>query len=104
MGHYSHNLGFEFERQMLDALVKALAETFGSEASVLDASHELRGAGAELDGMIEIKAPGKTLQVFVEVKREVYPRDLRNAVYQLHRGTILVIVTKILLDSSLQAY
>ncbi|MBS3827741.1 type IV toxin-antitoxin system AbiEi family antitoxin [Proteus mirabilis] len=86
MGHYSHSLGFEFERQMLDALVKALAEAFGSEATVLDASHELSGAGAELDGMIVIKAPGKTLQVFVEVKRDVYPRDLRNAVYQLHRG------------------
>lgn len=84
MGHDSPSLGSEFARQMLDALVKALAEAFGSEASVLDASHELRGV--EHDGMIVIKSPGKTLQVFVEVKREVYPRDLRNAVYQLRRG------------------
>ncbi|EPY4274722.1 MULTISPECIES: type IV toxin-antitoxin system AbiEi family antitoxin [Enterobacterales] len=67
---------------MLDALVEALAEAFGSEASVLDASHKLHG----VDGMVEIKASGKTLQVLVEVKREVYPRDLRNAVYQLRRG------------------
>lgn len=84
MGHYSHSLGFEFERQMMDALVEALTEAFGSKASVLDVSQELRGG--ELDGMIEIKAQGKTLRVFVEVKREVYPRDLRNAVYQLRRG------------------
>ncbi|WP_448868093.1 type IV toxin-antitoxin system AbiEi family antitoxin [Enterobacter ludwigii] len=84
MEHHSHRLGFEFERQMLDALVEALAEAFGSEASVLNASHELHGA--ELDGMIVIKAPGKTLQIFVEVKKKVYPRDLRNAVYQLHRN------------------
>lgn len=35
MGHYSHRTGFEFERQMLDALVKALAEAFGSEAQCL---------------------------------------------------------------------
>lgn len=84
MRYHSHNLGVEFERQMLDALVEALAEAFGSEASVLDASHELHGVG--FDGMIVIKAPSKTLHIFVEVKREVYPRDLRNAVYQLHRG------------------
>lgn len=82
MTHYSHSLGSEFERQMLDALVETLAEAFGPEASVLDASHKLHG----VDGMVEIKASGKTLQVLVEVKREVYPRDLRNAVYQLHRG------------------
>ena len=85
MERYSHHSGFEFERQMLDALVEALAGAFGPEASVHNASHELRGVGVELDGMIEIKAPSKTLLVFVEVKREVYPRDLRNAVYQLHR-------------------
>jgi len=84
MDRYSHRSGPEFERQMLDALVQALAEAFGSEVSVHDASHEFRGV--ELDGMVEIKAPGKTLLVFVEVKRVVYPRDLRNAVYQLCRS------------------
>ncbi len=84
MGHYSRSIGLEFEKQMLDALVEALAEAFGSEASVFNASHELRGGN--LDGMIVIKAQGKTLQVFVEVKRDVYPRDLRNAVFQLRRG------------------
>lgn len=36
--------------------------------------------------MIVIKASGKTLQIFVEVKKKVYPRDLRNAVYQLQRS------------------
>lgn len=82
MERYSHHSEFEFERQMLDALVKALVEAFGPEASVHDASHEFR----ELDGMVVIKTPGKTLLVFVEVKREVYPRDLRNAVYQLHKS------------------
>lgn len=87
MEHYSHRSGFEFERQMLDALVEALAEAFGPETSVTEASHEfaMSGLDAQLDGMIVIKAPSKTLLVFVEVKREVYPRDLRNAVYQLHR-------------------
>ncbi|NIE71796.1 type IV toxin-antitoxin system AbiEi family antitoxin [Pantoea sp. Acro-807] len=84
MSHYAHYS--EFEQQMLDALREAIAEAFGSEASVLNASHELPEAGVELDGKIVIKTPGKTLQVFVDVKKKVYPRDLRNAVYQLRRG------------------
>ena len=82
MEHYSQSLGLEFERQMLDALVEALAEAFGSDGSVFDVSYELRG----VDAMIVIKALDKTLQVYVEVKREVYPRDLRNAVYKLRRA------------------
>ena len=88
MDHYSHRSGFEFERQMLNALVAALAEAFGPEASVKEASHEFAvpGPDDQLDGMVVIKAPSKTLLVFVEVKREVYPRDIRNAVYQLRRS------------------
>lgn len=86
MEHYSHRSELEFEKQVLDALVKTLAEAFGSEVSVHDASHEFHGVGDESDGMVVIKAPSKTLLVFVEVKREIYPRDLRNAVYQLHRS------------------
>lgn len=88
MDHYSHHSGFEFERQMLAALVEALAEAFGPEASVREASQDFAMAGVdgELDGIVVIEASSKTLLVFVEVKREVYPRDLRNAVYQLHRS------------------
>ncbi|ASK56258.1 hypothetical protein CEQ48_16310 [Vibrio tarriae] len=83
MGQSSHSIGFEFEKEMLGALVEALTEALGSEASVLDASHEL--GRNDSDGMIVIRAPGKTLQVLVEVKKEVYPRDIRNAVHQLQR-------------------
>lgn len=83
MNNYSHCS--EFEKQMLDTLVKTLAKAFGPEVSVLDTSYQLSGEGMDLDGMIEIQAPHKTLRVLVEVKKEVYPRDLRNAVYQLRR-------------------
>lgn len=87
MDHYPHRSGFEFERRMLDALVEALTEAFGAEASVQDASHEFASSASdsELDGVVVIKSQSKTLLIFVEVKREVYPRDLRNAVYQLNR-------------------
>lgn len=84
MDGYSHRSSFEFEKHMLGMLEKALIEAFGSEALVRDASYKF--LGAKLDGVIEIKALGKTLRVFVEVKKKVYPRDLRNAVYQLHRS------------------
>ncbi len=85
MADYSHSLGFEFEKQVLDALVKALGEAFGSDVLVSDASYDRRGKDG-VDGALVIEAPDKALQVFVEVKKEVYPRDLRNAVYQLRRA------------------
>ncbi len=73
----------EFERQVLDALVSALKEAFGTEAIVqeMPTDHD----NHEVDGIIMIKTPKKTLRVVVEVKKEVYPRDLRNAVHQLRR-------------------
>lgn len=87
MDSVPHRSGFEFERQMLDGLLEALTEAFGSEASVQDVSSEFGSSTSnfEFDGAVLIQAPSKSLLVIVEVKREVYPRDLRNAVYQLRR-------------------
>ncbi|EIU1413005.1 hypothetical protein G7015_06935 [Pseudomonas kunmingensis] len=88
MEHYLPRSGFEFERQVLDALVEALTEAFGPEALVQDASSELASSASDngLDGAVVIKTPDKTLLVFVETKREVYPRDLRNAVWRLNKS------------------
>ncbi|MEH6498199.1 MAG: type IV toxin-antitoxin system AbiEi family antitoxin [Pseudoalteromonas distincta] len=87
MDHYLTRSGFEFERQVLDGLVAALTEAFGPEASVRDASSEFASSASDhgLDGAVVIKTPDKTLLVFVEAKREVYPRDVRNAVWQLNK-------------------
>lgn len=87
MDRFPNRSGFDFEKLMLDALVEALTGAFGSEASVQDVTDELASSTfeCELDGAVLITTPNKSLMIVVEVKREVYPRDLRNAVYQLSR-------------------
>lgn len=82
MNNHLSRSGLEFETQVLNALVEALAEAFGSVAAVKEISHELSGPLA--DGVVAITTKTKTLVLVVEIKKEVYPRDLRNAVHQLN--------------------
>lgn len=85
---YLNCLRSVFERQIIDALMDTLAKAFGPEASVSEtlvpevSSMNYRYA---VDGLIENNTKDIKLLVFVEVKRKVYPRDLRNVVHKLRR-------------------
>lgn len=84
--HLQHVDGFEFQRLALEELTRTLEEAFGPDAKV---RHTL-GMGfsskpdSEPDGLIEIQTQEKTLRVYVEVKRNVYPRDIREVVWSLN--------------------
>ena len=86
MSKNPHRSGVEFERQVLEELTATLAQAFGSDASVQDLAGQLFSSPdyPEPDGLIEITTPGKTLMICVEVKKEVYPRDIRDAVWKLN--------------------
>lgn len=79
-------LGYEFEHQMLEALAAALRAALGDNASVSSARRLplAPDSGAVPDGLIEIEMQGKSLDVYVEVKKTLYPRDIRNAVWNLN--------------------
>ena len=78
---------FEFEKLVLEELTRTLEEALGPDATVR------RVAGmpfasttdSEPDALIEIQVPYKTLMVYVKVKRDVYPRDIRDAVWSLNK-------------------
>lgn len=86
MGHFSHRSGHEFERQVLEELAIALADAFGSEATVKGhpGKHLSSQMDSEPDGLIEIRRPDRTLMLYVEVKKNVYPRDVGDAVWKFN--------------------
>lgn len=78
--------GFEYEQQVLQALTSDLADALGDGAVVREASHLPFASNPDAlpDGLLEIKTPHKTLMIYVEVKKTVYPRDIRDAVWKLN--------------------
>lgn len=79
--------GCEFENLVLEELTRTLDETLGPDATVrrVEGMPFASTADSEPDGLIEIQTPYKTLVVYVEVKRDVYPRDIRDAVWSLNK-------------------
>ncbi|MBI6574733.1 type IV toxin-antitoxin system AbiEi family antitoxin [Pseudomonas viridiflava] len=79
--------GFEFEKLVLEGLTRTLEEALGPDASVrhLAGLPFASSSDSEPDALIEIQTPYKTLMVYVEVKRDVYPRDIRGAVWSLNK-------------------
>ncbi len=85
--HYRQQSGgFEFSELVLEALVRSLEEVFGPGASVhrISRMRFTSKGNSEPDGLIEIKTPQKSLRIYVEVKRDVYPRDIRETVWSLN--------------------
>lgn len=77
--------GFDFERLVLEQLVRTLQEALGPDARVrqLSGLSISSNAGSDPDGLIEIHTPHKSLRIYVEVKKNVYPRDIRETVRSL---------------------
>ncbi|MNR14742.1 hypothetical protein D3C85_1312350 [compost metagenome] len=85
MDRYRHS-GFEFEEQILEELTVVLSEALGDDARVrtMPGLPFASNADSVPDGLIEISTPSKTLMIYVEVKKNVYPRDIRDAAWQLN--------------------
>ena len=87
MDRYQHS-GSEFKEQILEELRVVLSEALGADARVrtMPGLPFASNAGSVPDGLIEISTPSKTLMIYVEVKKNVYPRDIRDAAWQLNNS------------------
>ena len=74
---------YQTERQLLDRFLEALRELPDFHA---DLSHQelpaLKG-GSPLDALIVLRTEDQTFGLLVEVKKTVYPRDVRQIIWQL---------------------
>lgn len=77
-------LKFENEEQeLLDGLVDAIGGLPESQAWIEGREVALAPRGGRVDAIIEAMIAGRSLKLLVEAKREAFPRDVRQAIYQL---------------------
>jgi hypothetical protein len=76
-------LKFEIEEQeLLDRLVETIGELPHAHASIH--ARELQiGPRGRVDALIDVVIAGRPFQLLVEAKREAFPRDVRETVWQL---------------------
>ncbi|HKS14915.1 MAG TPA: type IV toxin-antitoxin system AbiEi family antitoxin [Pseudomonas sp.] len=83
------NWVMEPEQQVLDEIAASLVEAIGPDAQVsLDAEHLSRVSKTSrlsevVDGMLRVTTPDKSLDVYIKVIANGYPRDIREAVSRL---------------------
>ena len=70
------------ERQLLGQLLEALRELPHVHAD-LGLPVESGGPGRRYDARIDLSVDGKTVTLLIEVKKVLYPRDVRQALWQL---------------------
>jgi hypothetical protein len=73
--------GFEGERRTLNALTTALAALPQAYAQIDKLEHPFRTQ--KIDAAIDLSIAGKEVILLVEVKKAVYPRDVRQLLWQL---------------------
>jgi hypothetical protein len=73
----------ERERATLDALVTALQELPHAHASLLDMRHQPGGPPHALDATIDLAVADRNVTLLIEVKKTVYPRDIREILWQI---------------------
>ena len=77
-------LKFENEQQeLLDGLVDAIGGLPEGQAWIEGREVALTPRGDRVDAIIEAMIAGRSLQLLVEAKREAFPRDVRQAIWQL---------------------
>lgn len=74
---HDHKIG---EERLLDSLLAALRDLPNSRAKIAESDVSV-GPNQRLDAIIELSAGEKHLQLLVEVKREAYPRDIREMMW-----------------------
>ncbi|WP_374414928.1 hypothetical protein [Novosphingobium colocasiae] len=77
-------LKFEIEEQeLLDGLVDAISGLPQGQARIEGREIALTPRGGRVDAIIGAMIAGRSLQLLVEARREAFPRDVREAVWQL---------------------
>lgn len=77
------NSEHERERGTLDALISALGELPHAKVAVVGVQHPLEPSRHELDAEVDLSIAGEGVVLLVELKRTVYPRDVRQILWQL---------------------
>jgi hypothetical protein len=77
---------YDHERITLEALITALSQLPSSHASLVQVRHSAGHAPYALDAEIDFVLAGTDVRLLVEVKKTVYPRDIRQILWQLNRA------------------
>ena len=67
---------------LVEELAKALGEATGEQPHILQEPQQAQGISHQ-DAMIEFTHEGKLYKLVIEVKRSLYPRDAREAIWQI---------------------
>jgi hypothetical protein len=73
----------EREREILDGLLKALGELPHAHASVAQVQRHVARSSYVLDAEVDLSIAGQDVRLLIEVKRAIYPRDIRQILWQL---------------------
>jgi hypothetical protein len=71
------------ETVLLDRLVKALGELPQVQQVRAGRARSVRGKSASHDALVNLRLAGKPLVLVIEAKKSLYPRDARQALWQL---------------------
>lgn len=71
------------EQQLVSRLVDALRELPGVHADVVRGERSAGRPDQGLDAAVDLQVAGKSLAVLVEAKKVVYPRDVRQVIWQI---------------------
>ena len=77
---------YQRERTTLNALVTALQELPHAHAAILDVRHQPAGPDNVLDATIDLAVADRNVTLLIEVKKTVYPRDVREIFWQLNHA------------------
>lgn len=75
--------GLEHERDTVDALVEALRALPHAHASIASVQRPVAGSSYIVDAEVDLTIADRDLLLLVEVKKAVYPRDIRQILWQL---------------------
>ena len=77
-------LKFEQEEQeLLDGLIDAIGELPDGQAWIEGREVALKPRSGRVDAIVDAMVAGRPLQLLIEAKREAFPRDVREAIWQL---------------------
>ncbi|ESY64005.1 hypothetical protein X743_32115 [Mesorhizobium sp. LNHC252B00] len=77
---------FERAKETLDALVRALQELPHAHTALVSVRHALGSSAHELDAEVSLSIADKDVVLLVELKKTVYPRDVRQILWQLNHA------------------
>jgi hypothetical protein len=78
--------GFEAERDTLDALMASLQALPHAQVSLEQLKHHMGSPRFALDAEIHLNVGGRNIVLLIELKKVVYPRDIRQILWQLSQA------------------